>query len=175
MSISQGRVVVLGLKPDGTGRVTRDEQLEPMPWPMKTGPRFDLWGSDEPVALPLADELPAFEGLFPPTRGVRFRMCEFSPGHGVDAPVAAPKDDDDTTEVPSELGGGDIKGLHATTSVDFGVLLSGEIDCVLESGETVHLGPGDSFVTLGALHRWVNDSSEPCVLAAVMLGCADAD
>lgn len=54
---------------------------------------------------------------------------------------------------------------HRTSSIDFGVVLSGEIDMALEDGQSVHLQPGDVIVQRGTMHTWINKGSEPCVLA----------
>jgi hypothetical protein len=49
------------------------------------------------------------------------------------------------------------------------IQLSGEADCELESGEVVHLKPGDVLIQRGGLHTWVNNGSVPAVTAAVMV------
>jgi quercetin dioxygenase-like cupin family protein len=54
---------------------------------------------------------------------------------------------------------------HRTSSIDFGVVLSGEIDMALEDGQSVHLKQGDVLVQRGTMHTWINKGSEPCVLA----------
>src|SRR6266852_5618449 len=56
-----------------------------------------------------------------------------------------------------------------TATVDYCVQLSGELDCELESGEVVHLKPGDVFINRGGLHTWVNNGSVPSVGMAVMV------
>ncbi len=58
---------------------------------------------------------------------------------------------------------------HRTETVDYCIQLSGECDCDLESGEIVHLKPGDVFINRGGLHTWVNRGSVPSVGAAVMI------
>ena len=55
-------------------------------------------------------------------------------------------------------GGGEAHGLarftHRTETVDYAILLSGEIDLELENGEVVHLKPGDVVVQRGTTHTW---------------------
>ncbi len=58
---------------------------------------------------------------------------------------------------------------HRTETLDYCIQLSGECDCDLESGEVVHLKPGDVFINRGGLHTWVNRGSVPSVGAAVMI------
>lgn len=58
---------------------------------------------------------------------------------------------------------------HRTPTVDLIVLISGEMDLLLDGGETVHLGPGDSVVQRGTRHAWRNFGTEPCLFAAFMV------
>jgi quercetin dioxygenase-like cupin family protein len=53
---------------------------------------------------------------------------------------------------------------HRTDSIDYAVVISGEIDMVLD-GTTVHLKAGDVVVQRGTIHNWTNNGSEPCVIA----------
>lgn len=48
--------------------------------------------------------------------------------------------------------------MHRTVSIDFGVMLEGEIECVLDSGETRLLARGDTVVQRGTMHAWRNTS-----------------
>ena len=57
---------------------------------------------------------------------------------------------------------------HRTESLDYAVVLSGEIDMELE-GSVVHLRAGDLLVQRGTIHNWVNRGTEPCVIAFVLL------
>jgi quercetin dioxygenase-like cupin family protein len=57
---------------------------------------------------------------------------------------------------------------HRTESLDYAMVLSGEIDMELE-GEVVHLRAGDVLVQRGTLHNWVNRGAEPCVIAFVLV------
>jgi quercetin dioxygenase-like cupin family protein len=70
--------------------------------------------------------------------GCVFRVVEFSPG------VAARN--------------------HRTDSIDFAVVMSGEIDMELDDSH-VHLKAGDVLVQRGTIHNWVNRGSAPCVIA----------
>src|SRR5712692_9023583 len=61
------------------------------------------------------------------------------------------------------------KSDSRTEPLDYCIQLSGECDADLESGEIVHLKPGDVFINRGGLHTWVNRGSVPSVGAAVMV------
>jgi quercetin dioxygenase-like cupin family protein len=57
---------------------------------------------------------------------------------------------------------------HRTESIDYAVVLAGEIDMELE-GETVQLRAGDVLVQRGTVHNWVNRGTQPCVIAFVLV------
>jgi quercetin dioxygenase-like cupin family protein len=54
---------------------------------------------------------------------------------------------------------GQAAPMHSTLTIDYIVVLEGEITLVLETGEVV-LGPGDCLVDRGVIHAWRNDGSE---------------
>lgn len=49
--------------------------------------------------------------------------------------------------------------MHRTVSLDYGIVLDGEIDCVLDSGETKKMVKGDCAIQRGTMHAWRNRSS----------------
>ena len=57
---------------------------------------------------------------------------------------------------------------HRTYSIDYAVVISGEIDMELDIG-TVHLKAGDVLVQRGTIHNWVNKGTEPCVIAFTLV------
>jgi quercetin dioxygenase-like cupin family protein len=57
---------------------------------------------------------------------------------------------------------------HRTDSIDYAVVISGEIDMELD-GESVHLKAGDVLVQRGTIHNWINKGSAPCVIAFVLI------
>ena len=62
---------------------------------------------------------------------------------------------------------------HRTDSIDYAVVMSGEIDMALDIG-TVHLKAGDVLVQRGTIHNWVNKGSEPCVIAFTLIAAKPA-
>jgi quercetin dioxygenase-like cupin family protein len=58
--------------------------------------------------------------------------------------------------------------LHRTETIDYAVVISGEIDMQLDVG-AVHLRAGDVLVQQATLHDWVNRGAEPCRIAFVLL------
>jgi len=80
--------------------------------------------------------------------GTVFRVIEFSPG-------VAPR-------------------VHRTDSIDYAVVISGEIDMELEKGSEVHLRAGDVVVQRGTVHNWINRGTAPCVMAFVLVDAKPA-
>lgn len=68
-----------------------------------------------------------------------------------------------------EFAPGAAKFMHRTETLDYGIVLSGECDLELDSGEVVHLTTGDVVVQRGTMHTWVNNGPAPCVLAAILI------
>jgi quercetin dioxygenase-like cupin family protein len=58
---------------------------------------------------------------------------------------------------------------HRTDSIDYAVVISGEIDMELDDGRSVHLKAGDVLVQRGTIHNWVNKGSAPCVIAFTLV------
>jgi quercetin dioxygenase-like cupin family protein len=72
----------------------------------------------------------------------------------------------------TEFAPGAPKFMHRTETVDYALLLSGECDLELDSGEIAHMKPGDIVVQRGTMHAWVNNGSQPAVFAFILI---DAD
>jgi quercetin dioxygenase-like cupin family protein len=61
---------------------------------------------------------------------------------------------------------------HRTDSIDYAVVMSGEIDMEMDD-TVVHLKAGDVLVQRGTIHNWVNNGSEPCVIAFTLIASTD--
>jgi hypothetical protein len=61
-------------------------------------------------------------------------------------------------------------GMHRTPSVDYGVVLQGEVWLELDDGAEVRLSPGDTVVQLAARHAWRNRTNAPATVAFVLTG-----
>ena len=60
---------------------------------------------------------------------------------------------------------------HRTESIDYAVVIEGEIDMEID-GATVHLKAGDVLVQRGTIHNWINRGAAPCVIAFVLIAAA---
>lgn len=72
-----------------------------------------------------------------------------------------------------EFAPGNAERNHRTDSLDYAVVVSGEIDMDLD-GEEVHLKAGDVMVQRGTIHNWINRGTEPCVIAFVLIAAHSA-
>lgn len=62
--------------------------------------------------------------------------------------------------------------MHTTHTIDYGIVLSGEIDLELDEG-TVHLKSGDVVVQRGTHHAWHNAGPEPCIMAFTLISSSN--
>ncbi len=63
----------------------------------------------------------------------------------------------------------DHPGMHQTDTIDYGIVLQGQVVLELDDGATKTLNPGDVVVQNGTRHAWRNPTDEPAVLAFVLL------
>lgn len=105
--------------------------------------------------------------IAPPDNGSVFRIVDFPPADGVEAL--------DPATMQRLAGGGHADEpaprhpmMHRTRSVDYAVIMSGEIDMLLDDSE-VHCRAGDVVVQQGTNHAWVNRGTEPCRIAFVLI------
>ena len=62
--------------------------------------------------------------------------------------------------------------MHRTVSLDYGIVLEGVVECVLDSGETRRLARGDVCIQRGTMHAWRNTSeTEWCRMVFVLQPC----
>lgn len=102
-----------------------------------------VWSSAEfPVDNAAASDLAARDVAVLGKADTVFRVVEYQPG-------VAPRN-------------------HRTETLDYAVVMGGEIDMELD-GTTVHLKQGDVLVQRGTIHNWVNRGTVPCTIAFVLI------
>ena len=106
--------------------------------------------------------------LEPPQNGTVFRIVEFPPDSQWQSLPDARKwaEAIDADHVPDRRSSDPM--MHKTSTVDYIVVLKGEIYAIVDQGETL-LRPGDVFVQRGTNHSWSVRSNEPCVIAVVLV------
>jgi naringenin degradation protein FdeH len=151
LDITAVRRVVTGQAADGRSTVILDGD-SPHLRELPEFPTFrftDLWVAK---AAPAdnggqADDADGPVAHVPPAGGNVFRILEIA---------------------PDPAGWDPADGFHATATLDYVLVLSGEIDCLLDDGE-VHLRPGDVLIQRGTSHAWSNRSGDPCILLGVLV------
>ena len=116
------------------------------------------------------------KGTNPPLSGSHFRIIEFPPQAGPDPDMNDPEVRRRAEETHrlmgvevGPLGAHRHPGMHRTHSVDYALVLDGEIDMLLDDSE-VHLTKGDVVVQGACNHAWVNKSGKPCRIAFILIG-----
>jgi quercetin dioxygenase-like cupin family protein len=71
-----------------------------------------------------------------------------------------------------DMAPGHRSPMHRTQSLDYGIVLQGEVDLELDHGRIVNLAAGDVVIQRGTIHAWINRGSRPARLAFVLLGAA---
>ena len=137
------RRVVTGHDAQGRAKVLIDEQVKNLFSPRPGAAYSVIWSSEGFPVDNDGSEDPSEKKIGTTIEnGTVFRVVSFGPG-------VSPRN-------------------HRTDSVDYAVVMSGEIDMELD-GETVHLKAGDVLVQRGTIHNWVNNGSVPCVIAFTLV------
>lgn len=168
------RRVVTGHDPSGKAVFASDEHVPPLTMALRPGWEFHrLWGADAPASFPDSGSPAPQPTYFPPVGGYRFAIFTVPPRSELpaDVDVAA-----GLAEIEEKLPGlqsymePDNPGMHTTDTIDFEVVLSGELVLELDDGAEVTLRPGDTVVQNGTRHRWRNETGAPTVVAVVLIG-----
>jgi mannose-6-phosphate isomerase-like protein (cupin superfamily) len=169
------RCVVTGQNELGKSVFVRDTAVAPVTLSLLPGFEFHrLWGSEAVVELPSSGTAPPHPGYFPAEGGFRFGFFTIPPETTV---ASAPADLGPAfAEMHEKLPGmaevleRENPGMHTTDTVDFDVVISGEVVLELDDGSEVLLKAGDCVVQNGTRHAWRNRSSANCVIAVTLVG-----
>ena len=131
----------------------------------------NIWMTNEsPVDLShTRDQAAQKTGVPPPRNGSICRVVDFAPYDGK-VPQGI-----DHHEILKQMGiDPATQGYHRhifthrTQSIDYAIVLDGEIDMLLDDTE-VHVKAGDVLVQQGTNHAWVNNSGKPCRIAFILI------
>jgi mannose-6-phosphate isomerase-like protein (cupin superfamily) len=138
------RRVVTGHDAQGRAKVLIDEQVQNVFSPRPGAAYSVIWSSEGFPVDNDGDEDPSNKKIGTTIdNGAVFRVVSFGPG-------VSPRN-------------------HRTDSIDYAVVISGEIDMALDDGVVVHLKTGDVLVQRGTIHNWVNKGAVPCVIAFTLV------
>lgn len=172
------RRVVTGHDADGKAIIIAD--APPVHTQLVGGPGgptfFEIWHTLETPALIYARPAEFDESglvLPPPKKGTRIRIIEFPPEGeeirkltGADAAAKFKSMGDE--KASTSAGGAPHPLMHRTQTVDYGIVLQGEITLVLDRSETT-INAGDIVIQCGTNHAWANRSGKICRMAFVLI------
>ena len=167
------RRVVTGHDDEGKAIVVADDEATMiLERPSRPGVALtNLWQTPKvPAEMNGPEE--ALEGEFvlhPPKGGTIFRIVEFWP----EDPEQLAKIDGKAAFAAMGASHNVVDGarhpyMHRTDSVDYAVVIEGEIDMLLDDSE-VHLKAGDTVVQRGTNHAWCNRSDAVCRIAFILV------
>lgn len=165
------RRVVTGLDANDKAVALFDSRIE-----MKAGasgiPGANLWRTDtSPSGFSFKDDAALKPmGLSPPDNGTVIRVVDFPP---LDEAAAAKMDPTHMMKVVGDHApkrGQPVSHplMHRTRTVDYAVILAGEIDMMLD-GSTVHVKTGDVIVQQATNHAWINRGTVPARVLFVLM------
>jgi mannose-6-phosphate isomerase-like protein (cupin superfamily) len=170
------RRVVTGHTPEGRSTLLMDGPA-PNVMEMKSMPGLaltDLWETTRAPARNegVADAAARPVRLEPPRGGTIVRIVEFPPD-------SAWRDRADAREAFDSIQAGHAPDqsssdpmMHKTNTVDYIIVLKGEIHAIMDAGETL-LREGDVLIQRGTNHSWSVRGTAPCIIAAILVS-ADA-
>jgi quercetin dioxygenase-like cupin family protein len=177
--LGQGRIrrVVTGHDENGKSIVVSDDFAPAV----RTSPArpghysTEIWRT-EGAPAPIGNEPDPTTGprqLKPPKHGTVIRVSEMPP----DSQALRNFDAAAVKQVFESMGqadastfkeGGRHPLMHRTETIDYGIILSGELTLILEDSE-VKLQAGDMVIQRGTNHAWSNRSDKPCIIAFVLV------
>ena len=176
MEMKSTRRIVTGHDASGKAVVLVDEPVKAIQRSAGGNGMSLLWVTSEfPVGMSGSeDRAKTPVKVPPPDNGTIFRIVDFAPtptgGYGTT----------DHHQIlinmgidPATQGYGRHENTHRTRTIDYAIVLDGEIDMLLDDTE-VHMNTGDIMVQQGTNHAWVNRSDRPCKIAFVLIDAAGA-
>lgn len=171
------RRIVTGHSADGKAIVAENGPLPHVNRPaLQEGLAFhEVWSTTQtpmPLSFSQPDPTDSYRDTAPPANGTIIRFVDIPP-EGQDGPEF---DKEHASALFEAVGLGDSAKhvsagrhplMHRTQSVDYGVVISGEIVLILDE-EEVALRPGDVVVQRGTIHAWANRSDTVCRMLFVL-------
>ena len=132
----------------------------------------NLWCTQAaPANVSDSDRIAEHQGVAPPAGGTVLRIIDFPPEPKNPAELAQMLEATfgsmyrDAQHAPKH---GEHPGMHRTTTVDYAIMLEGEIVAILDKKETT-MRAGDVLIQRGTNHAWANRSDKPARMAFVLV------
>ena len=173
------KIVVTGQDRDGQAVEIGSAPLWGKSFELTEGSAIEVvWGTDGQATVPLrAGDKPAAadpSAFLPGPGGTRFFVGSFPPDSVMEDPAfdGPGAYAEQAAVLPEFLSKFDPEepGMHATDTVDYVVVLEGELQLQTGDGAPIELSPGDVVVQGGVRHAWRNRSDRVARLAIVFVG-----
>jgi len=173
------RRIVTGHDDAGRSIILSDAPPERVQKLGEHGPTFfEIWNTREtPAKIDRRSGEPPEDRLTlpPPKNGTRIRVLEIPPEtdevRNLD-PDAARKHFAEVGAADAATHRADAKAphplMHRTETIDYGIVLEGEVVLILDTGETT-VRAGDIVIQRGTNHAWANRSDRPCRIAFILI------
>ena len=135
-----------------------------------------IWFTAESATTTPPQDEPTTENgpVVPGVGGASFVILQFAPDSVAQDPTFDPaRVDAEFAKFAPDIAAAsdaDAPGMHQTASVDYGVVLDGEIWLEVDGGVHTRLTRGDTFVQIAGRHAWRNKAERPATLAVVLTG-----
>ncbi len=174
MKLPDIRRIVTGNDAKGRSRIVEDAPAASMRMVAeRPGYRaVNVWRTTEtPAKIAAGDTTADHKGILPPKNGNILRIIDFPP---------EPKDEKKLRHMLDATFGGIFNdalhdkrpnvhpGMHTTQTVDYAIILEGEIWAVMDEGETL-MRAGDVLIQRGTNHAWANRSDRTARIAFVLI------
>lgn len=148
------RRIVTGYK-DGQSVIIEDQPVSNVSELIPGLVISDIWATDSTPA-DLGRDITIENTLIPqtPANGTYFRYVSIPPDSELGIPALKPNE-------PHPL-------MHQTDTLDYIIILSGELYLIMDEGETL-LKQGDIVIQKGTNHAWSNRSDQPCIQLAILI------
>jgi mannose-6-phosphate isomerase-like protein (cupin superfamily) len=173
----QFRRVVTGHDANGRAIIQSDSAPERTKTLAGGGPTFyEIWNTREtPVRIDRSSGEPAEDGIIlaPPANGTRIRVLDIPPETEQTSKLDVARARAHFAEIGAEsastnTGEARHPHMHRTETVDYGIVLEGEITLLVDVGE-VTVRAGDIVVQRGTNHGWANRSEKNCRIAFILI------
>ena len=148
----------------GDGEATRRQRCHPVLGDKRIS--GDAAGAADHAQTPV--------GVPPPRNGTVFRVVDFAPA----SPHGAPVDHIEILRAmgidPATQGYARHANTHRTRTIDYAIVLDGEIDMLLDDSE-IHVKAGDVLVQQATNHAWVNNGTKPCRIVFILIDAKTPD
>jgi hypothetical protein len=173
------RRVITAKDVDGKSVFVADEEVQPLSLSFLPGVEFFLLaGGDQPPAVGAGAPVPSYERFFASEGGFRFIVSTIPPNTVVRTPEKMDKKAvlaEVEEKLPGLLSASEREpGMHTSHTLDFVIVLAGEVSLELDDGAKVDLDTGDVVVQIGARHRWGNRGTDTAVMLSGIIGGKDS-